>query len=86
MAITAFPVLARLLDERGMLTTKIGALAMLCAAIDDVVGWCLLALMIAVIHATGVVSVVMTIVFLALFVGVMLGVVRPLMFFAQLSR
>jgi Kef-type K+ transport system membrane component KefB len=83
MAITAFPVLARLLEERGMLATKIGALALLCAAIDDVVGWCLLALVIAIIHATGVASVVMTIVFLALFVGVMLGVVRPLLFFAD---
>jgi Kef-type K+ transport system membrane component KefB len=83
MAITAFPVLARLLEERGMLATKIGALALLCAAIDDVVGWCLLALVIAIIHATGVASVVMTILFLALFVGVMLGVVRPLLLFAD---
>lgn len=83
MAITAFPVLARLLEERGMLATKLGALALLCAAIDDVVGWCLLALVIAIIHATGVASVVMTIAFLALFVGVMLGVVRPLLFFAD---
>ncbi len=83
MAITAFPVLARLLDERGMLASKIGALALLCAAIDDVVGWCLLALMIAIIHATGVVSVIMTIVYLALFVGVMLGVVRPLLLMAD---
>ncbi len=56
---------------------------MLCAAIDDVIGWCLLALVIAIIHATGVVSVVMTIVFLALFVGVMLGVIRPLLLFAD---
>jgi Kef-type K+ transport system membrane component KefB len=83
MAITAFPVLARLLEERGILATKIGALALLCAAIDDVVGWCLLALVIAIIHATGVTSVVMTIVFLALFVGVMLVVVRPLLLFAD---
>jgi Kef-type K+ transport system membrane component KefB len=83
MAITAFPVLARLLEDRGMLTTKIGSLALLCAAIDDVIGWCLLALVIAIIHSTGVASVLMTIVFLALFVGVMLGVVRPLMNFAD---
>jgi Kef-type K+ transport system membrane component KefB len=83
MAITAFPVLARLLEDRCMLATKIGSLALLCAAIDDVVGWCLLALVIAIIHATGVASVVMTIVFLALFVAVMLGVIRPLMFFAD---
>jgi len=83
MAITAFPVLARLLEDRCMLATKLGAMALLCAAIDDVVGWCLLALVITIIHATGAASVVMTIVFLALFVGVMLGVVRPLLFFAD---
>jgi Kef-type K+ transport system membrane component KefB len=83
MAITAFPVLARLLEERGMLDTKIGALALLCAAIDDVVGWCLLALLIAIIHATGVASVAMTIVYLALFIAVMLVVVRPLLLLAD---
>ena len=83
MAITAFPVLARLLEERGMLTSKIGALALLCAAIDDVVGWCLLALVIAIIHTTGAVSIIITLVFLVLFVVIMLVVVRPLLVFAD---
>jgi Kef-type K+ transport system membrane component KefB len=82
MAITAFPVLARILEERGMLATRIGVLALICAAIDDVVGWCLLAFVIAFIHATGVASVAMTIVLLGLFVAIMLCVVRPLLFFA----
>ena len=83
MAITAFPVLARILEERGMLATRIGVLALICAAIDDVVGWCLLAFVIAFIHATGGASVVMTIALLGLFVAIMLGVVRPLLFFAD---
>lgn len=83
MAITAFPVLARLLEERGMLATRIGVLALLCAAIDDIVGWCLLALVIAFIHATVAASVAITIALLGLFVGVMLCVVRPLLFFAD---
>ena len=83
MAITAFPVLARLLEERGMLTSKIGALALLCAAIDDVVGWCLLALVIAIIHSTGAASIVLTLMFLVLFVGIMLVVRRPLLVFAD---
>jgi Kef-type K+ transport system membrane component KefB len=61
MAITAFPVLARLLAERHMLRTSIGTLAMTCAAIDDVIGWCLLALVIALINATGLASVAITI-------------------------
>ena len=83
MAITAFPVLARILEERGMLATRIGVLALICAAIDDVVGWCLLALVIAFIHATGAASVAMTIALLGLFVAIMLVVVRPLLFFAD---
>ena len=83
MAITAFPVLARPLAERNMLMTSIATLALTCAAIDDVIGWCLLALVIAIIHATGLGSVAVTIGLLVLFVGVMLGVVRPLLLFAD---
>ncbi len=82
MAITAFPVLARLLQEWNMLTTQIGPLALLCAAINDIIGWCLLALVIAIIHATGVASVLLMLAFLALFIGVMLLVIRPLLLLA----
>lgn len=42
MSITAFPVLARILSERGMLSTKIGTIAIACAAVDDVTAWFLL--------------------------------------------
>ena len=83
MAITAFPVLARILQDRGMLSTAVGTLALTSAAIDDVIGWCLLALVIAIINATGASSVAFTIGFLTLFVGVMLGVVRPLLLVAE---
>lgn len=83
MAITAFPVLARLLSERHMLTTSIGTLALTCAAIDDVIGWCLLALVIATVHATGFTSVLLTLGFLALFIAVMLIIVRPLLLLAD---
>lgn len=83
MAITAFPVLARLLSERHMLTTSIGTLALTCAAIDDVIGWCLLALVIATVHATGFISVLLTLGFLALFIAVMLIIVRPLLLLAD---
>jgi Kef-type K+ transport system membrane component KefB len=43
MSITAFPVLARILTDRGILGTNLGTLAIACAAIDDVTGWCILA-------------------------------------------
>ena len=48
MSITAFPVLARILTERGLNGTELGNLAIGCAAIDDVTAWCLLALVLAV--------------------------------------
>jgi len=51
MSITAFPVLARILTDRGMQKTPMGALALACAAIDDVTAWCLLAFVVSVAHA-----------------------------------
>jgi Kef-type K+ transport system membrane component KefB len=48
MSITAFPVLARILAERGLTTTRLGAIATACAAVDDVTAWCLLAAVVAV--------------------------------------
>jgi Kef-type K+ transport system membrane component KefB len=51
MSVTAFPVLARILDERNLLGTKLGTLTIACAAVDDVTAWCLLAVIIAVIRS-----------------------------------
>ena len=51
MSITAFPVLARILTDRGMQKTRLGVLALACAAIDDVTAWCLLAFAMSVAHA-----------------------------------
>ncbi|MBC8090315.1 MAG: cation:proton antiporter [Phycisphaerae bacterium] len=52
MSITAFPVLARILDERKMLNSRIGAIAIAAAAIDDATAWCILAAVLAVATAT----------------------------------
>jgi Kef-type K+ transport system membrane component KefB len=49
MSITAFPVLARILKERGMTTSPLGVIAIACAAVDDVTAWCILALMMLLI-------------------------------------
>ena len=46
MSITAFPVLARILTETGLLKSKVGSIAIACAAVDDVTAWCLLAVLI----------------------------------------
>ena len=50
MAITAFPVLARILSEK-LLNTKLGTVAIACAAVDDVTGWCVLAYIVVLIRA-----------------------------------
>jgi Kef-type K+ transport system membrane component KefB len=57
MSITAFPVLARILTERRMLGTTLGSLAIACAAVDDVTGWCILAYVVFVVRAQGPASI-----------------------------
>jgi Kef-type K+ transport system membrane component KefB len=49
MSITAFPVLARILEDRGLSQSRLGSIALACAAIDDVSAWCILALVIAIV-------------------------------------
>ncbi|MFI6149279.1 cation:proton antiporter [Streptomyces sp. NPDC051109] len=53
MSVTAFPVLARILKDQGLYGTPVGALAMACAAVADVVAWCLLALVVAMAQPLG---------------------------------
>ncbi|HXR66672.1 MAG TPA: cation:proton antiporter [Ktedonobacteraceae bacterium] len=81
MAITAFPVLARLLSEKNMLGTKIGTLALTCAAVDDVAAWCLLALVIAVVNGQNMLVVGSTVGLTVVFAVSMLLVVRPVLNF-----
>ena len=51
LAITAFPVLARILTDRGIDKTELGVMALTCAAIGDVAAWCLLAFVVGVVQA-----------------------------------
>src|SRR5208337_2402418 len=51
MSITAFPVLARILQERKMMGSRLGTVAIACAAVDDVTGWCILAYIVVLIRA-----------------------------------
>ncbi|MDC0744437.1 cation:proton antiporter domain-containing protein [Polyangium mundeleinium] len=83
MSITAFPVLARILAERRLLRTKVGALAITCAAVDDVTAWCLLAFVVSAVRATGLDGAVRTTVLALGYIAVMLLVVRP--FLARLG-
>jgi Kef-type K+ transport system membrane component KefB len=79
MSITAFPVLARILGERRLLRTTVGALALACAAVNDVVAWCILAVVVAVVGAAGPASGLLTTVATGLYLAVMWLVVRPLL-------
>jgi len=78
MSVTAFPVLARLLAERGLRQTRLGALTLAAAAIDDVSAWCILAAVVGLARAntTGMSS-LLVLGGAALFVLLMLTVVRP---------
>ena len=79
MSITAFPVLARILAERNLIRTELGSIALACAAADDVTAWCLLALVVSVVHASGFGSALLITLESAAFAGIMWLVVRPLL-------
>ncbi len=79
MSITAFPVLARILDERNLQSTPLGTTAILCAAVQDVIAWSLLAVALAMIgEAGGPSSLPLRLLGLAVYLFVMLGIIRPL--------
>lgn len=79
MAITAFPVLARILTDRRLSSTRLGVLAITCAAVDDVTAWCLLAVVVAITKATGTMDAVMTIAMAVAFIVVMIFMIRPVL-------
>ena len=84
MSITAFPVLARILTERNLHKTPVGAVAITCAAVDDVTAWCILAFVVAVARASGVQPAMMTAGKSLVYVLVMFLLVRP--FLRRLQR
>ncbi|MDR2853715.1 MAG: cation:proton antiporter, partial [Prevotellaceae bacterium] len=77
MSITAFPVLARIAQERGLSKTKLGTIIIACAAINDIMAWCILAVIIAIAKAGTVVSSLYTIAFAVVYVLVMIKGVKP---------
>lgn len=77
MSITAFPVLARIVQERGLSKTRLGAIVITCAAADDITAWCLLAAVIAVVKAGSAVSALYSICLAIVYVFIMLKLVRP---------
>jgi len=79
LSITAFPVLARIIEERGLTKTELGNTAIACAAVDDVTAWCLLAVVVAIVKAQGAGGVMLTIGLSLAFVVFMLLVMKPIL-------
>ncbi|MEK6285967.1 MAG: cation:proton antiporter [Acidobacteriota bacterium] len=78
MSVTAFPVLARILTERNMLRTRVGSVAITCAAVDDVTAWCILAVITVMVRSSSLeLPVWLTMSGLVAFVLVMVLAVRP---------
>lgn len=77
MSITAFPVLARIIQERGMQRTRLGTVALTCAAADDITAWCILAAVIAIVKAGSAMSALYTMIVALLYVLFMIKVLRP---------
>jgi len=84
MSITAFPVLARIITEHNLQNTKLGTLALTCAAVDDVTAWCLLAVAIAVTRTNSMIGALPTIFEALIYIIFMLTVVR--WFLQRLSK
>ena len=77
LSITAFPVLARIVQERGLSKTRLGTMVITCAATDDITAWCILAAVIAIVKAGSFISSIYTILLAGAYVLFMLQVVKP---------
>ncbi|ONK11245.1 cation:proton antiporter [Streptomyces sp. MP131-18] len=79
MSIAAFPVLARIIADRGIQSTPVGTLALALAALDDILAWCLLAIVVALVTATGAAGFLGVVGWGAVYIVAMVWVVRPLL-------
>jgi Kef-type K+ transport system membrane component KefB/nucleotide-binding universal stress UspA family protein len=79
MSITAFPVLARILTERNLMRSRVGAVTIACAAVDDVTAWCILAFVVAIARTAGVEGAIVTTGMAVVYIAVMFIVARPVL-------
>ena len=77
MSVTAFPVLARILTDQNMQKTRMGSIALACAAIDDATAWCLLAFVVSIVNAEPGRTLI-TVGLTGGYIAAMLFLVRPL--------
>lgn len=77
LSITAFPVLARILEEKRLTHTPLGAMALTCAAVDDVTAWCILAAVVGVVKAGTALTAVAVLGAAVIYILLMFKIVRP---------
>lgn len=76
LSITAFPVLARILQERGLTATPLGSTAIACAAVDDITAWSIMAFVVGISRSSSLAGAGLTLVMALLFVAVMVLLVK----------
>jgi Kef-type K+ transport system membrane component KefB len=79
MSITAFPVLARIIHEKGLTKTPLGIMAITCAATDDITAWLIFAAIIAIAQAGTAISAIVVIAIVFLFLILMLFIIQPIL-------
>ncbi len=77
MSITAFPVLARILQERQLTRTALGSTAITCAAVGDVTAWCILAFVVAIVRAASLGATALNLMLVVAFIAMMVWGLRP---------
>lgn len=77
MSITAFPVLARIIQEKGLTKSHLGTITLASAANGDITAWCLLAVVVAIAQAGTVLSAIYNILFSGVYILFMFFAVRP---------
>ncbi|KAF9278926.1 K(+)/H(+) antiporter [Mortierella alpina] len=81
MSITAFPVLARILAEQKLLTTKVGFLTICAGAFGDIVAWILLALVVSIINSASKITPLYVVLLSIAWILILVFVFRPLFHF-----
>jgi len=81
MSLTAFPVLARIIQEHKLTQSTLGTLALTCAAVDDVTAWCMLGAVVSIIRAESIMTFLVTVIMSILYILFMFYLVRPVLRF-----
>lgn len=79
VSVTAFPVLARILADRGMTGSRLGTMGLAAACVGDATAWCVLSVVVAEVRNGSLVSVMRTVGEVVLFAALLWIVVRPLL-------